>query len=65
MDTSVISRPVKFYIHQLCADSGYHLEVLPNAIGMDGVRESEESVLLTRLDHDDYDDIKDSVWSLY
>ena len=39
-----------------CVDTGCNLEDLP--IGMDGKRESKDSMLLAPLDDDDYDTVK-------
>ena len=41
-----VGRPAKTYIHQLCVDTRYGL-------GMDGEKESKESMLLARLNDDD------------
>ena len=57
-----IGWPAKAYIHQLCADTGYHLEDLLNAmIDRDGWWEGESraSMLSAHFDDDDDDDEDD------
>ena len=48
--------PARTYIQQLCADIGYSLEVLRDAMGDRDGRGSERFVLAARRDDDDDDD---------
>ena len=51
-----VGQPIRFYLHQLCADTGCSQENLPGQwrIGTDGERESVwKYVLSARLDDDD------------
>ena len=52
-----VGRPTRTYIHQLCTDTGCSREDQPGreTMGMDGKRESGNSVLLARLEDDDDD----------
>ena len=52
--TSTHDQPAKTNIYQLCVDTGYCLENL--LIGMEGERESSESVLFAYQDNDDDND---------
>ena len=48
----MLAKQQKIYIHQLCVNTECSQAVLP--IGMEGKRESTESVLLIHLDDDEF-----------
>ena len=52
MDITVLANKKKTYVHKVYADTAYILRTYSErwSIGMDGERESKESVLLTWLD---------------